>query len=585
MTHTRQIMLVICKILPYILGHPFEMAQLWLLGKLSVSFNSIFQAMRPIFFFVLLITFGSIHSQTFTRADTLRGSITPERAWWDVQFYALDVTVQPDKKYIEGSTTITYKVIDDKNRMQIDLQAPMKIDKIVQNDTELRFTSEGAAHFVQLQQKQKEGKIYDITIHFSGNPLEAKNAPWDGGWSWKKDPNGNHFIATSNQGIGASVWWPNKDHAYDEPDRGASVVITVPKGLVAVANGRKKAVAEDLDTDTYVWEVVNPINNYGININIGDYVNFNESYKGLKGTLDMDYWVLRDNLKKAKGQFEQAPKMMRAFEHWFGPYPFYEDSFKLVEVPYLGMEHQSSVTYGNKYANGYLGRDLSGTGWGLKFDFIIIHEAGHEWFANNITHVDVADMWIHEGFTAYSESLYLDYHYGTEAASEYVIGTRRMIMNDRPLIGVYNVHHEGSSDMYYKGANLLHTLRQWIHDDAKWRNILQGLNEEFYHQTVTSTQVEEFISDKSGLDLAAFWDQYLRTTKIPKLVYKKTGTTLNYRYEDIVNGFSMPVIIQIDGKEEWIYPTGQWQTKTFSSAIDEVSVKPDFYVNSEEKND
>ena len=338
-------------------------------------------------------------------------------------------------------------------------------------------------------------------------------------------------------------------------------------------------IIEDAETTSYEWKVSNPINNYGININIGDYVNFKEKYEGLKGYLDMDYWVLRDNLEKAKEQFEQAPKMMKAFEHWFGPYPFYEDSFKLVEVPYLGMEHQSSVTYGNRYKNGYLGRDLSGTGWGLKFDFIIIHEAGHEWFANNITHIDVADMWIHEGFTAYSEGLYLDYHFGKEAAAQYTIGTRRSIRNDRPLIGTYNVHQEGSSDMYYKGANILHTLRQLIEDDEKWRDILRGLNKEFYHQTVSSKQVETYISELSGIDLTEFWEQYLRTTNIPNVEYKIDGKNLSFRYTNIVEGFDMPVIIVLNDKEKWIFPENGWKTVSYEFKIENAKVKRDFYVD------
>ncbi len=540
--------------------------------------------MKPFFLLIFLLSFSVSRSQEFTRADTLRGSITPERAWWDVLNYDLDVTVSPEEKFIEGSTAITYKVLGKPDRMQIDLQEPMIIDKIVQDGKQLSFTSEGAAHFITLQQKQKKGAQQTITVYFSGTPQEARNAPWDGGWSWKKDDNGKHFIATSNQGIGASIWWPNKDHAYDEPDNGANIRITAPKGLTSVANGRMTKVIEDKETTTYEWNVVNPINNYGININIGDYVNFKEKYEGLKGALDMDYWVLRDNLEKAKEQFKQAPKMMKAFEHWFGPYPFYEDSFKLVEVPYLGMEHQSSVTYGNKFKNGYLGRDLSGTGWGLKFDFIIIHEAGHEWFANNITHVDVADMWIHEGFTAYSEGLYVDYHFGKEAAVEYVIGTRRSIRNDRPLIGTYNVHKEGSSDMYYKGANILHTLRTWIDNDKKWRKTLTGLNKDFYHQTVTSNQVENYIAKKTDLELTAFWEQYLRTTKIPKLVYKISGNTLEYKYENIVEGFVMPLPVSINGEEKQLKPTADWQYETTTGPVKEVSVQKDFYIEVEEVN-
>ncbi|MGB6269027.1 MAG: M1 family metallopeptidase, partial [Olleya sp.] len=455
----------------------------------------------------------------FTRQDTLRGSITPEREWWDLTYYHLDIKVDPNQKTISGTNTIQYKVLQPNQVLQIDLQPPLELTKVTQNGKELDIKHDGNAHFVTLKDQQNASETNSIVAHYQGKPREAVRAPWDGGISWKKDKNGNHFVASSCQGLGASVWWPNKDHMYDEVDS-MLISVEVPKGLTNVSNGRLRSVEEKENSTTYNWFVNNPINNYGVNINIGDYANFSEVYEGEKGDLDMNYYVLKDNLEKAKEHFKDAPKMMKAFEHWFGPYPFYEDSFKLVEVPYLGMEHQSSVTYGNKYLKGYLGNDLSRTGWGLKFDFIIIHEAGHEWFANNITNVDIADMWIHEGFTAYSENLFLDYHYGKEASADYVIGTRANIQNDRPLIGNYNVNNEGSSDMYYKGANMLHTLRQLVNDDKKWREILRGLNSEFYHQTVNTKQIEDYIAKASNLELEGFFNQYLRTTKIPVLEYK-----------------------------------------------------------------
>jgi aminopeptidase N len=288
--------------------------------------------------------------------------------------------------------------------------------------------------------------------------------------------------------------------------------------------------------------------------------------------------VLRDNLEKAKEQFKQVPLMLKAFEHWFGPYPFYEDSYKLVEVPYLGMEHQSSVTYGNGFKNGYLGKDLSGTGWGLKFDFIIIHESGHEWFANNITYKDIADMWVHESFTCYSEALYVDYHFGKKAGEAYVIGLRRNIANDRPIIGVYNVNHEGSGDMYYKGANMLHTIRQLVNDDEKFREMLRGLNKDFYHQTVTTQQIETYINEKTGQNLTPVFNQYLRGTKIPKLEYKVEKHKLKYRWTNCVPGFDMRLKGYVNGQEKWLSPTTEWQElkdlpKKFSFKADE-----NFYV-------
>ncbi|WP_064966076.1 M1 family metallopeptidase [Tenacibaculum ovolyticum] len=516
------------------------------------------------------------HSENFTRQDSLRGTITPERIWWNLTYYHLDITVNLDEKFIHGKNTVQYKVLKPHNVLQIDLQAPLKITKVVQNGQKLRVISEGNAHFIHLKETQKTGDLNSLDVFYEGNPKIAKRAPWDGGFSWKKDSNGNHFAATSCQGLGASVWWPNKDHMYDEVDSMA-ISVRVPKNLMNISNGKLRKTEQHKDnTTTYHWFVNNPINNYGINVNIGDYVHFSEKYNGEDGLLDMDYYVLRDNLEKAKKQFKDAPKMMKAFEHWFGKYPFYEDGFKLVEAPYLGMEHQSSVTYGNKYQNGYLGRDLSGTGWGLKFDFIIIHESGHEWFANNITNKDIADMWIHESFTAYSENLFLDYYYGKKASQEYVIGTRKSIQNDIPIIGQYDVNKEGSGDMYYKGANMLHIIRTLINNDKKWRKILRGLNSEFYHKTVTTQQVEEYLIKKSGLDLTKIFDQYLRTIKIPHFEYKIKDGKLSYRWKNVVNDFNMPLNIIVNKKLQQLKPTKSWQKATINA--NDIKVDINFYI-------
>ncbi len=530
-------------------------------------------------FLFLLLSCSISFGQNYSRQDSLRGQITAERAWWDLQHYQLDVTVDIDNQSISGSNIITYKVLKNGDRLQLDLQEPMRIEKVVQDGKELEWTSEGIAHFVKLRKKMKPGKEEQIKVFFSGKPRIAKNPPWDGGFVFTQDSNGKAFVANANQGIGASIWWPNKDHPYDEPDQGTIISVTTPKDLMDVSNGRLIKVDSTATTKTWTWQVVNPINNYGINVNIGDYVHFREIHEGEKGNLDVDYYVLRENEAKARKQFEQTTGMLAAFEYWFGPYPFYEDGFKLVEAPYLGMEHQSSVTYGNGYKNGYRGYDLSGSGWGMKFDFIIIHEAGHEWFANNITTTDVADLWVHEGFTAYSENLYLDYHFGANAAADYVVGTRKIIMNDKPIIGTYGVREEGSSDMYYKGANMLHTLRQLIEDDLQWRGILRGLNEDFRHQTVSSKQVEDYISKATGKDLSAFFNQYLRTTMIPKLEVKMAGNKLSYRYTNIVDDFDMPVIAMLNDTEKWIFPSSEWKTEELDLNLKFFAVKRDFYVD------
>ncbi|KFF04578.1 M1 family metallopeptidase [Flavobacterium reichenbachii] len=517
---------------------------------------------------------------TFTHQDTLRGSITKERAWWDLKYYHLDIKVNPKDKTITGSNTVRYTVLAANNKMQIDLQEPMQIYKVTQGGKEQKFTREGNAFFIELSADQKVGDTKEIIISFGGIPKEAIKPPWDGGITWKKDRNGKDFIASSCQGLGASVWWPCKDHMYDEVEN-MLISVNVPGDLTEVSNGRLKSVKKEKDgTKTFNWYVSNPINNYGVNINIGDYVNFSEKFKGEKGDLDCNYYVLRDNLAVAKEHFKDAPRMLKAFENWFGPYPFYEDSYKLVEAPYLGMEHQSSVTYGNGYKNGYLGRDLSGTGWGLKFDFIIIHESGHEWFANNITYKDIADMWIHESFTNYSESLFLEYYYGKDAGAEYVIGCRKIIQNDAPIIGHYDVNNEGSSDMYPKGANMLHSIRQVVNDDAKWKSILRGLNKTFYHQTVTSKQIQDYINEQSGINFNRVFAQYLTTTQIPVFEYMFKNGTFGYHWTNCVAKFDMPVRVKLNGVETWLKPTTEWQSEKTADETRKVEVDKDFYVTS-----
>ncbi|MGW8123158.1 M1 family metallopeptidase [Roseivirga echinicomitans] len=532
-------------------------------------------------FFVLLIcTALTAQQKQFTRQDSLRGSITPERIWWDLTYYHLNIKTDIDNKHLKGSNLVQYKVLKNAQRMQIDLQSPMRITKVSQDGTNVPFIQDGNAWFLELPKNQVKNSINEVLIEFEGNPVISKNPPWSGGVTWNKDSNGLDFIATSNQGDGASLWWPNKDHMYDEVDS-MLISINVPEHLMNVSNGRLRAVEQNVDkTKTYHWFVSNPINNYGVNMNIGDYVHFSEVFDGENGPLDCDYYVLRENLEKAKEQFKQVPLMLKAFEHWFGPYPFYEDSYKLVEVPYLGMEHQSSVTYGNKFANGYLGRDVSGSGWGLKFDFIIIHESAHEWFANNITYKDMADMWVHEGFTSYSENLYVDYHFGKQASQDYVVGIRKNILNDSPIIGPYDVNASGSSDMYYKGANMLHNIRTIIDNDEKWRGVLRGLNKEFYHQTVTTAQIENYVSKHAGFNFSKVFDQYLRNSEIPEFEYKIDGKTLTYQWRKGVSGFNMPLDVLVNGEKVRLKPSGKAQTKKFKTEIEHLNVDINYYVTS-----
>ncbi|HZG52640.1 MAG TPA: M1 family metallopeptidase [Pyrinomonadaceae bacterium] len=518
-----------------------------------------------------------------TRQETLRGSITPEREWWDVLHYHLAVEFLPETKRLRGSNTITFKTLKAGNKMQIDLQLPLAITKVMRGNSPLKFEREGNVYWVSFEKDMPAGIEDKIEVFYEGKPVESKNPPWVGGITWGRDDLGEHFIVTTCQGIGASIWWPNKDHGADEPDRGMRISVTVPENLTAVSNGRlKKTDHRSGDkTKTFHWEVVNPINNYGVNVNIGNYVNFSEKYKGEGGVLDMDYWVLAHQKEAAVKQFKEAPRTLAAFEHWFGKYPFYEDSYKLVAVSYPGMEHQSSVTYGNWFRNGYRQRDVSNTGIGFKFDFIIVHESGHEWFGNNVSMKDAADMWIHEGFTNYSENLFVEYHFGKKDAEDYVIGSRHNIQNDSPIIGVYGANKSGSGDMYYKGGNMLHTIRHVINDDKKWLAILRGLNADFRHQTVTTEQIESYISGKAGIDFGKVFDQYLRTTKIPLLKYKTDGRTLSFSYERVVKGFAMPLRVAMNGKEVTVTPNESVQTLVFSEDIKTFEVNRNFFVDAQ----
>lgn len=515
----------------------------------------------------------------YTRADTLRGSIGPARAWWDVTFYDLQVRVEPADSSVTGRNAIVYRVLEPGMRMQIDLQAPLEVDSVVQAGRRLTSRRDGNAVFVTLPEAAGVGDEDTVTVHYHGRPRMATNPPWEGGLILSRDSLGRRWIATANQGLGASVWWPNKDTQADEPEA-QRIAITVPDSLVNVSNGRLVSVVNHDDgTTTWEWFVHNPINNYDVAINAGHYAHFGGIYHGEGGELTLDYWPLDYHLEAARKQFEQVPPVLACFERWFGPYPWYEDGFKLVETPHLGMEHQSAIAYGNRYMNGYLGRDLSGTGLGLEWDFIIVHEAAHEWWGNNITTADLADMWVHESFGNYAESLYTECMHGKRAGAEYVIGVRRGIANDRPIIPDYGVNAEGSGDMYPKGGNMLHTIRQLVDDDETWRAILRGLNEEFRHEIVTGEQVRTYIGDRAGLELDPVFRQYLETTDVPTLVYRVDGDGSSYRWTDVVPGFQMPVEARVGEACIVLHPTTRWQ-KLPASMEDpgELDVDRDYYV-------
>jgi aminopeptidase N len=487
--------------------------------------------------------------EKFTRADSLRGNLTPLRTCYDINYYHLDVKFDIAKKFISGSNKSKFTATQDFTALQFDLFDNLKVEKVIYKGKELPFKREHNAVFVTFPQINKYAKD-EFTVFYSGNPTEAKHAPWDGGVVFTTDSLGKPFVATACQGIGASIWWPNKDHQADEVDS-MMISISVPKGLKDVSNGRlrKTTVLKDGYT-RFDWFVANPINNYDVAANIANYAHISDSYAGEKGNLTIDYWVLPYNVAKAKKQFGANVKpMLKAFEHWFGPYPWYEDGYKLVETPYLGMEHQSAVAYGNKYGNGYLGHDLSNTNWGLKWDYIVVHESGHEWFGNNITSKDIADMWIHEGFTSYTECIFTDYHYGKKAGEEYTHGLRGGIGNKSPIVGPYNVNKEGSGDMYPKGAVMLNMVRNIINDDEKWRQILRGLSKTFYHKTVTYDDITGYISKGSGINLLPVFDQYLHYSNLPILEIVTVNGAVYARWIANAKGFAMPVKIRVKGGE------------------------------------
>ena len=525
------------------------------------------------FFFL----FNATQAQKFTRKDSLQGGFSFERMCFDVLRYDLDIKVDPEKKFISGSNTISFKMLQESKIIQLDLFENMKVDSIVFEKNRLDFRREFGAVFIDFPSVLKvTNQIIQLQFYYSGNPIIAKNAPWDGGFVYSKDTNNKPWICVAVQGTGASLWYPVKDSQSDEPDLGASIKVAVPNGLMNVSNGRFNGKLDLHNGYTrWDWEVKNPINTYSITLNIGDYVHIHEK----QNQLDLDYYVLRGNEDRATTHFAEVKPMMDCFESKFGTYPFAEDGYKLIESNYLGMEHQSAVAYGNKFKKGYLGRDLSGTGIGLKFDFIVIHESAHEWFGNSITSRDIADMWIHEAFTTYAESVYVECQFGKEKAIEYINGQKKLVENTKPIIGAYGVNFKGSGDMYYKGSQMLNTLRNAIDNDEKWWSIMKKFAITYRHKIIDSKEVIQFFSKESGLKLNAFFAQYLENTILPTFEIKQCGKTIKYRYTNTINDFSLPIHILVDGKKMNLSPIASW--KSLDVQLKSKIAFPDnlFYIN------
>lgn len=540
----------------------------------------------PILIFLLLFALQG-NAQHNTKADSLRGGITPERAWWDLKHYTLDVKFNPEDKTIEGSNQIRFQVLSEKKqKMQIDLQEPMQIDRIQYADKSLSFYRDGDVYYIDFPSDRTfiNQEIDSIKIYFSGKPIQANTPPWDGGIVWKKDAAGNHFAASAVQGIGASTWWPTKEHSYDKPDDGVDLYYTADKEYTVVGNGRLVSVKDkDKDLRTWHWQVKKPISNYNISFNLGKYAEIHDEYNGLNGKLDLTYYALIQDKERAIEHFSQVKKMLEAMEYWFGPYPFYEDSYKLTQAPFVGMEHQSNIAWGNGFQQGYTGGDISGTGYGMTFDFMIVHESIHEWFGNSLTHEDIADMWLHEGFTSYGEALYVEYFHGKEAGQAYTRGTRNRIANKDPLQSEYGVHSQPSSDIYFKGANMLLTLRQIIDDDTLWRNILQYLQKEYRHHVVDSKTIEKEIARLANRNLDAFFDVYLRQATIPVLEIKRENNKLFYRYINVPENFEMPIRIALGTTHSWWKPTAKWKKKRVAKNVD-FKIDPNFYIDIKESN-
>ncbi len=522
--------------------------------------------MKVLLVLLLFLSFSSnaqiVSEKRFTRADSLRGGQSSERTAYDINYYHLNIRIDPAKQYISGQNLFRFTASRDFSRLQFDLSKNMEVESVLYKNQEIHYFREFDAVFVDFPETIKKGAKEEFVVIYSGFPKVAVNAPWDGGLVFKEDSLGNPWVGAAVQGIGASLWWPNKDQQADKVDS-MLISIAVPDTLMNVSNGQYKGTKALGDGYTrYDWFVSYPINPYNVTLNVGKFAHSSDVFQGEEGKLKLDYYVLPENIEKAKRHFaENVPAMLHCFEHWFGPYPFYRDGFKLIESAYVGMEHQSAVAYGNQFRNGYLGRDNSGTGYGKDWDFIIIHESGHEWFGNNITSKDIADSWIHEGFTTYSEALFVECKHGKKAGEAYVKGLRNLIQNKTPLVGVSGVDDNRPADIYYKGANILQTIRSIINNDEKWRGILRGLNSHFSLQTVTTKNIVDYMNKESGINLTPIFNAYLYYAEIPTLEFNKNDGVIEYRWDTKEKDFDLPVYIMFSGESEWtiLYPTHEWK--------------------------
>ena len=522
---------------------------------------------------------GQLAFAQFTAKDSLMGTLNGYRSWWDVLHYKLNVIPQIDSNYLSGNNQIKFLVKKPGSRLQVDLQEPMHIDSVFFHGKKCTWEKTEFAYLIDLKKTLVPNTYDSLLLFFSGNPHIAQFAPWDGGISRKKDDKGRPWIGVSCQGLGASIWWPNKDHLSDEPDQGMYLTVTIPDSLQNISNGRFLFSASNGNrTKTWHYKITNPINNYDVTMNIANYVTVTDTFLGRKGILDLEFAVLDYNRNKIESHLiPETKRMLKCFEYWFGPYPFYEDGYKIVETSYLGMEHQSAIAYGNGFKNGYIGRDRSSTGIGLLWDFIIVHESGHEWFGNNISSADIADNWIHEGFTTYSEVLFIETYWNKDSAYKYLKGIRSHIRNLGNVIGPYGVNRMGG-DNYEKGASLVHMIRLTIDNDSLFREILTGLNTVFGKKCVSSAEVEQYIITKSKINFKSVFNQYLRSNKIPKLNLRIAQNKLHYKWENCDEKFNMSVPIYINKERIWLKPEIKTKQMNLRSANAMILVDPGFYI-------
>jgi aminopeptidase N len=507
-----------------------------------------------------------------TRTAILRGAYGPYRANNDLLYYHLDIRVDPEQKSLSGKNTVRFRMLRDGNRIQLDLQEPLNVDKILYGATPLQYQRDSGAVFIDFPETLHAGRTYSIDFYYSGHPVETGRF---GGITFKKDPSGHDWINTACEGIGASIWWPNKDQWRDEVED-MDISVAIPNGLVDVSNGRFVGKTDLGDGYTrWDWHVSYPINNYDVSLNIGNYAHFSDKL----GDLPLDFYALPEDLDKAKTQFAQAKGMIEAYQHYFGPYPWAKDGYKLIEAPYSGMEHQSAVTYGNLFENGYLGRDWTGVGISPRFDFIIIHESGHEWFGNSVTAADPSDMWIHEGWTTYLESLYVEYRWGKADAIRYLNGYKPKISNQRPIVGERCVNGEPPEDQYFKGALMLNTLRSVVNDDAKWFTLLHDLYQHFKYQNILTEEIVAYCNQRSGMNLTPIFNQYLRHAQIPRLelLFGEAPGAVMYKWRADEDDFAMPVRVGTPDHWQIIHPTTRWQTMETTLSKDDFQIDTDHY--------